>query len=241
MAILDGGPIYTSTGEVLQIQYAQKRADTGNTCIALKSKHGLVMIKEKPIDNNLFITESDNKILKITDEIYQMASGIETDLKYVNSQLKRELIKWKHTNEESISPEILRKYLSYNVYQHTSYFNYRVFGVNIISCIKFENEFKILTTTCDGHSLFHKASAIGKGSRLAKTEIEKLELDDMNVHDLVENGIRILYKSFDSVKDKPFDIEIGVFTPENNFIRLKKEDYKELVDKYKDFSVDGEE
>ncbi|EOB13915.1 hypothetical protein NBO_52g0006 [Nosema bombycis CQ1] len=63
----------------------------------------------------------------------------------------------------------------------------------------------------------------------------------MNVHDLVENGIRILYKSFDSVKDKPFDIEIGVFTPENSFIRLKKEDYKELVDKYKDFSVDGEE
>jgi hypothetical protein len=50
-----------------------------------------------------------------------------------------------------------------------------------------------------------------------------------------------LYKSFDPVKDKPFDIEIGVFTPENSFIRLKKEDYKELVDKYKDFSVDGEE
>ncbi|KAF9763625.1 putative proteasome subunit alpha type-7 [Nosema granulosis] len=243
MSILDGGPIYTSTGDILQIQYAQKRADAGNTCIALKSIHGAVMLMEKPIENNLFITETDSRILKVTNEIYHMASGIETDLKHINVRLGGELLKWKHRHQEPVSPEVYRTYLSHDVYEHTAYSNLRVFGINILSCIKYENVYKILSTDCYGHSVFLKANAVGKGSRIAKTELEKLDLDDMPVKDMVENGIRILYKAFDPVKDKPFDIEIGLFTNDNSgeFVKLNKEDFAEMVEKYKNFSVDGEE
>lgn len=243
MSILDGGPFYTSTGDILQVQYAQKRADSGSTCIALKSRHGVVMLMEKPIENNLYITETDTKILKVTNEIYQMASGIETDLKHINFKIGKDLMEWKHKHEEPVSPEVYRKYLSHDVYEHTAYNSLRVFGVNILSCIKYEDVYKILSTDCYGHSVFLKANAVGKGSRIAKTELEKLDLEDMSVRDLVENGVRILYKAFDPLKDKPFDIEIGLFTNDNDgeFVRLKKEDFAEFVEKYKEFSVDGEE
>ncbi|KAK6090404.1 hypothetical protein P3W45_000501 [Vairimorpha bombi] len=243
MAILDVDSIYTNTGSILQINYAQKAADNGNTCICLKNKRGVVFIAEKPIESNLYLSEKNHRIHKVTDSIYQVASGIETDLIYVNSNLKDNLIEEKHKNNMDISFECLRNQIVNLVQMFTRYSGVRPLGINILSCIKYNNDYKILQTDCSGKSLFYKSAVIGKGARIAKTELEKLRLEEMSIDDLVENGIRILYKSYDPLKDKPFDIEVGVMCDDSNgeFLRLKYEQFSGFIEKYKDFSVDGEE
>lgn len=243
MAILDVDSIYTNTGSILQVEYAQKAANNGNTCICLKNKNGLVIVAEKPIESNLYLSENNNRIYKVTDFIYQIASGIETDLVYVNSNLKDNLIEEKNRNNMEISFENLRNQMVNLVQMFTRYSGVRPLGINILTCMKYKDEYKILQTDVSGKSLFYKYAVMGKGARIAKTELEKLNLDEMNINDLVENGIRILYKSYDPLKDKPFDIEVGVMCEDTKgeFVRLKNEQFSMFVEKYKDFSVDGEE
>ncbi|KAF5140466.1 proteasome subunit alpha type-3 [Vairimorpha ceranae] len=243
MAILDLDTIYTNTGDILQVSYAQKAADNGNTAICIKNKKGVVMIAEKPLESKLFITDVNNRIKKVNDSIYQVACGIETDIVYVNHHLKNVLINEKHQMDMDINYENLRNQLVTLVHMFTKYSGARPLGINILTCIKYNNEYKIIHTDCSGKSLFFKSAVIGKGSRIVKTELEKLKLEDLEVSDLVENGIRILYKSFDPLKDQPFDIEVGVMCEETNgqFIRLEKQQINNFVEKYKNFSVDGEE
>lgn len=243
MAILDVSQIYTNTGDILQINYAQKAADNGNTCICMKNKKGVVMIVEKPIDSNLYIPEKDNKIKKVTDSIYQVASGIETDLWYVNKNLKQSLINEKNEYETEISFENYRSQLVDILHIFTRYNSVRPLGINILSIIKYKNEYKICRSNSSGQANFYRSAVIGKGSRIVKTELEKLNLEELNTQDMVKNAIRILYKSYDPLKDKPFDIEVGIMADETNgeFVRLKHEIYAEYIEQYKDYSVDGED
>ncbi|WUR02822.1 proteasome subunit PSA7 (PSA7) [Vairimorpha necatrix] len=243
MAILDVDTVYTNTGDILQIGYAQKAADNGNTAICMKNKKGLIMIAEKPIESKLYVSEKNFRIKKVNNSIFQISSGIETDLVYINENLKNNLISEKHSNDMDVSHESVRNQIVNIIHQFTRYSGVRPIGINLLTCSKYKNEYKILQTDCTGKSLFFKSSVIGKGSRIVKTELEKLNLENMEIRDLVENGIRILYKSYDPLKDKPFDIEIGIMCEETNgeFVRLEKNQYSEIIEKYKDFSVDGEE
>lgn len=243
MAILDVSQIYTNTGDILQINYAQKSADNGNTCICLKNKKGVVMIVEKPIESNLYISEKDNKIKKVTDSIFQVASGIETDLWYVNKNLKERLVNEKNDYELDISFENYRSQLVDIIHIFTRYNSARPLGINILSMIKYKDEYKICKSDSSGKSVFYKSTVIGKGSRIVKTELEKLNIEELDIKNMVKNAIRILYKSYDPLKDKPFDIEVGIMADETNgeFIRLKHEEYAEFIEQYKDYSVDGED
>merc|ERR1711917_29785 len=57
------------------------------------------------------------------------------------------------------------------------------------------------------------AYAIGKGTNRAKTELEK-EINNfatMNLQDATDLAIKIMFKSFDPLKDKEFIFEIGNF------------------------------
>ena len=98
----------------------------------------------------------------------------------------------------------------------------------------------MLATDPSGKVTKWKACAIGSGQRRALTELEKLDLENMSLDDMVDQGIKILYKCFDSLNDPQFDVEVVTVSSANNkeFIRVESGEVRKIVDKYKDISMD---
>lgn len=60
----------------------------------------------------------------------------------------------------------------------------------------------------------YRGAALGKGRQLAKTEIEKLDLDTLTLDQAVNEAARIVYKCHDENKDKDFELEMAWIGPQ---------------------------
>ena len=60
----------------------------------------------------------------------------------------------------------------------------------------------------------YNACAIGKGKKFAKTELEKLSLEELSLPQAVEEVARIIYKAHDDAKDKDFELELSWIGPQ---------------------------
>ncbi|KAM0687444.1 putative proteasome subunit alpha type-7 [Conglomerata obtusa] len=236
--LIDFGPLYTTTGNIHQLEYAQKCANNGSTCIAFKYKTGVIIATEKPIESVLY--KNTQRIKKVTPNIFMTYSGLLTDggclFEYVKNSLHGEML----TMEELISPGRL----SYQVSEFLSYFNTkhgcRPVGCSFITGLVYKNKYYLVKSEPTASSLFCEGTAIGKGMQRAKTELEKLDLEEMSFESAVENGVKILYQSYDPLKDKDFEIEmcyVGIESG-NEIANVDKEMINRFVEKYKDLSID---
>ncbi len=62
----------------------------------------------------------------------------------------------------------------------------------------------------------YNGCAVGKGRQLAKTEIEKLDLENLTMKDAVDAAAKIIFKVHDDAKDKDFELELSWIGPESN-------------------------
>ena len=82
---------------------------------------------------------------------------------------------------------------------------------------------------CNGQVVEFIASAIGKGSQRAKTELEKLDFD-FDLETAVDNAVKIMYLCHDSLKDKDFVIEAKYIDKDG--MGEMKDVGKEMLDRY---------
>lgn len=242
MTLLDFGPIYTTTGTITQISYAQKSADAGNTVLALKNKHCAIVLVEKPKISALYNSASDVRIKRASENVYMTYSGMENDAFFIYKSLKSSCIQYKNSFAAEAGLETVKRIVSNQVHDFTKYYGCRVIGANFITVIRDNDMLGILMTDCSGLSKFYKATCIGKGTRVVKTELEKLDFEDMDVDQMIDNGVRILYRAFDPLKDKDFDIE-GILLMNDGsrtIKRLTTDDLTEYVRKYQHVSVDDD-
>ncbi|KAF7682897.1 putative proteasome subunit alpha type-7 [Astathelohania contejeani] len=237
---LDFGPIYTPTGNILQIDYAQKCADHGNTCIGIRTNTGIVLVAEKPITTKLYKLSTDEAIRRVTSICNMTYSGLMTDGEHIYQCIKHDVFNYMENMEEHVSPGMLKKLLSGVMSIFTRYFGCRPIGCNFIFGLLYDKNYNLLCCDPSGDVGFYKAHAIGKGATRAKTELEKLEIDNLSVEDAIDHAIRILYKSYDPLKDKEFEIEVSILSENTNYV-FKKVDaaiINNIADKYKDLSID---
>ncbi|KAI8600737.1 hypothetical protein EDD21DRAFT_415579 [Dissophora ornata] len=55
----------------------------------------------------------------------------------------------------------------------------------------------------------YHGTVIGKGRQVAKTETEKLNLEEMTCRKAVKHAARIIYNVHDDAKDKEFELELS--------------------------------
>jgi 20S proteasome subunit alpha 7 len=240
MSSLDFCTIYTPTGQISQLSYAQKAADAGDTCIGIKNSNGIVFVVEKPKTSALYVLESDERINKVSDSVAIVCSGVMSDAFYVPQAIKGDVFRHKDDVGEVPSAGFMKMYLNQLFHYFTRSINLRVLGVNALCSVYKEGRFSLLHTDCTGRTVSYKASCIGRGARRVKTELEKLDIDGMSIEQMVETAIKMLYIAHDPSKDKAFDIEVGVVSlqTEGRLKKLEKQDIQHLVDKYKDISAD---
>lgn len=242
MPELDFGNIYSSSGKIIQLRYAQKATDSGSTILAMKGSGGAVLIASKPRTSNLHIQEADHRIRKISSNVYMLYTGIQTDGQLIHSLCKKAARDYKSNYGTEINTEYVKKILSNYLYMFTSHLSLRVIGSSFLVLVKDADDYKILLGDSSGKVTKWTACAAGVGERRAATELEKLNYEEMTVPGMIDQGIRILYKCFDPLNDLPFDVEIGYISDESNgeFVRVSKEEIARTVEKYKEISVDSD-
>lgn len=257
MSLLDFGPIYTNTGAILQIEYATKSAENGSTVIGINTQYGLIICVEKPIDSPLYKIDDEKRVHKIKSNIIIAGTGMLHDILPLKDVINNTLEMPLQIRNE-ISGNDIKKAVSYSASIFTKYYGMRPIGCHIMfghseknipvdgasSCkIGPDQKTKLIktrlfVTDCSSLTKEVKAYAIGKGTSRAKTELEKLDIGSLTLYDAIDQAIRIMYKCFDPLKDKPFLLEVAVLTDKHR--EVEKSVVEEIAKNYKDLNVDDE-
>lgn len=240
MSSLDFCTIYTTTGQIDQLSYAQKAADSGSTCIGMKSRYGVVLLAEKPRVSPLYVMESDERISKAGDSVAVVSTGLVPDVVYVSMAVKDHVFHHKETFDEDPTPGFMKIYMNDIFHYFTRNISLRVLGASALTSVCSSGGFSLLHTECSGRTVSCKAACVGKGARRIKTELEKLSIDEMTPEEMSDVGVKMLYMAHDPSKDKDFDVEVGFVSAETGgkLRRLGSNEIQALVDKYKHITVD---
>ena len=236
----DFGPFFSPTGNLHQLTYAQKKVDTSPTILGLKSNHGIVLLTEKPIEFKYQKIEKKSRIHQITNKIYITQTGIQTDvIPLKNWLIEQEEYYTQMYPDGNRCGKGFRQMISLYMNSYSRYWNTRPLGLNVISGV-FDGSYNLYKTDTSGLSKSYRACVSGKGSARAVTELEKLDLDDMSINELIREGIKILYKTFDDTKDSEFRIEVAAISKEteNNFRILKESEYESFIEEFEGLTVD---
>jgi len=242
MVELDIGNIYSSNGKIIQHRYAQKAIDSGSTMIAMRNSKGAVIFVCKPITSNLHILENDHRIKKISSNACMSYTGLLTDGALIYSICKNSVRDYISNFNSEITTNYLKKIMSEYVYMFTSNLASRVVGASFFTILRDDGEYSLLQTDCTGKVTKWNACAAGKGERRASTELEKLELGNMTLNHMIDQGIKILHMCHDPITDLSFVVEVGYMGDDTNgeFVRADPSKIAEICEKYKDISVEDE-
>ncbi|EJW05006.1 hypothetical protein EDEG_00886 [Edhazardia aedis USNM 41457] len=167
-------------------------------------------------------------------------TGIETDGKVIYEITKDAMFQQSKLIDDEVSHGIYKKFLSKRVNDFTIYMGCRPVGCDFISALSYAKKFYLLGTDSTSETVYYKAIAYGKGAQRARTELEKLDLELLDLQSAVDNAVRIIYKSYDPLKDKEFRIQMSFIDVATDFKARKVEQdvIDSFVEKYKDLSVD---
>ncbi|KAI4292089.1 20S proteasome subunit alpha 7 [Pancytospora philotis] len=243
MAELDMGNIYSSSGQIVQQRYAQKAADNGSTIIAMCNSRGAVLLVAKPIASKLLVQESDLRIKRVASNVYTAYTGLLTDGFFVTHYCRSTARDYVSLYKEEMNAHHFQETLQRVLYHFTQSVGARVLGANFLAIVKDGGAYRVFGADVSGKVTDYHGYAYGTGGRRAQTEIEKFDFEAMEIRDLVDQGIKTLFKCYDSLSDLPFTVEVGYISDDadGEFMRMSQETVGQIMEKYKNVSVDGED
>lgn len=243
MTELDFSNIYNSTGKIVQLRYAQKAVDAGSTIIAMRNSKGAVLIVSKPIISRLYVQESDHRIKKVADNLHMAYTGILPDGFFITEVCRKNARNYKSQFQEDVNAKAFKETLGGYLYMFTQYNSARVIGANFLAIIKDGRDYRVIGADCAGKVTEYYGHACGSGERRAQTEIEKFDLESMEIMDLIDQGIKTLFRCHDSLSDVKFNVEVGMISEntDGEFVRMQQANVDSIVGKYKNISIDGED
>ncbi|SPO41958.1 probable PRE10 - 20S proteasome subunit C1 (alpha7) [Pseudozyma flocculosa] len=184
---------YSPDGRIFQIEYAAKAVENAGTAIAIKTKTGVVIAVEK-----------------------LTSAGLIADGKHIASRARDEAVNHRDTYRYPAPLKALADRVSMYIQAFTLYSSVRPFGIStIFAGIDDSRGPQIFMIEPSGVFWGYNGCAIGKGKQLAKTEIEKLDLDNLDLTQAVDEAAKIIFKVHDDAKDKDFELELSWIGPES--------------------------
>lgn len=218
---------FSPDGRVFQTEYAQKAVDNGGTMVGLRCKDGVVLGLEKPIVSKLLVPGTNKRIYHVDKHIGASVVGLAPDGRQIVNEAVSEAMSYKRTYGGPIPGHILSERVASYVHLFNLYWSMRPYGAAVF----------LATYDRDGPSLYlvepsgvaHRffGTAVGKGRQAAKTEIEKLKLEDIGCREGLFEVARILHMVHDE-DSKPFELEMSWVCDETN--REHQRVPKELVE-----------
>jgi len=201
---------FSPDGRVFQVEYANKAVENSSTAVAIRCKDGVVFGVEKLVTSKLYERGTGKRIFSIDRHVGMAVAGLISDARQIVSVARDEAAYYRSVYGSPIPLKYLADKVSGYIHTYTLYSVYRPFG-----CSVFLSGYDKL----DGPELYmiepsgiyygYHGIAVGKAKQNAKTEIEKLKLENMTCKEAVKEVARIIYIVHDEVKDKSFELELS--------------------------------
>ncbi|OMH81292.1 Proteasome subunit alpha type-3 [Zancudomyces culisetae] len=162
---------------------------------------------------------------------HKVGTGWIPDVKQLVSRAREEVLSFQNIYQVQMPPKQLAERLGMFIQAYTLYSSVRPFGASpIMACMEGTTPHLYMFET-SGAYYGYKACAAGKAKQLAKTEMEKLDLDNLSMTQLAKEAARIIYTVHDNSKDSIFELELAWICPESNYVfsRVPKELFDEAV------------
>ncbi|KAG1470198.1 hypothetical protein G6F56_002818 [Rhizopus delemar] len=209
---------YSPDGRVFQAEYANKAVDNSGTAIGLRVKDGIVLAVEKLIQSKLLVQGANRRIQSADLHIGIATAGLLADGRHLVNRARDEAQSWRDIYRQPIPGKTVAERLGQYVSAYTLYSSVRPFGSSTIVGTMTEKEKpNLYMIEPSGVYWGYRGCAVGKGKSVAKTEIEKLDLDNMTVREALNEITRIIYTCHDDAKDKEFELELSWICAESNY------------------------
>jgi len=201
---------FSPDGRVFQVEYANKAVENSSTAMAIKCKDGVVFGVEKLMTSKLYESGTGKRIFSIDTHVGMAVAGLISDARQIVSVARDEAAYYRSVYGTPIPVKFLADKVAGYVHAYTLYSAYRPFGCSVVlsSYEKF-NGAELYMIEPSGVFYGYHGCAVGKAKQNAKTEIEKLKLENMTCKDAVKEIARIVYIVHDEVKDKAFELELS--------------------------------
>jgi len=178
--------------------------------MAIRCKDGVVFGVEKLMTSKLYEPGTGKRIFNIDTHVGMAVAGLISDARQIVSLARDEAAYYRSVYGTPIPVKYLADRIAGYVHAYTLYSAYRPFGCSVLigSFDKADGAELFMIEPSGVFYGFHGV-AVGKAKQNAKTEVEKLKLENMTCCEAVKEISRIIYVVHDEVKDKAFELELS--------------------------------
>lgn len=195
--------MFSPDGRLLQVEYAKKTVQLGNTAIGMVCKDGVLLVTDKRVVDKLVVPEAIEKIWEIDDHVIATASGILSDARVLVERAQEKSAGYKITFDSPIDVITVVKDLGNLAQYCTQSGGLRPFGVSML----------ISGIDTDGKRLYQidptgvynqwKATVIGEGEEEIQPILHKEYREDISCDD----GLKLAISALRKFLGEAFDIE----------------------------------
>lgn len=184
---------------------------------------------EKPILSKLLKPGNNRRIVNVDLHAGMVGTGLIPDCRQLANRAREEAFNHRETYDCNIPGPVLADRVSLYLQAYTLYSSVRPFGsISILGAVDRDGPHLYMMEP-SGLYWGYRACASGKGRQIARSELEKLDLDTMTTAQAVKEAARMysipclyfsyrfcsIFMSHDQAKDKEFELEISWIGPES--------------------------
>lgn len=208
---------FSPDGRVFQVEYANKAVENSSTAVAVRCKDGVVFGVEKLVTSKLYEAGTGRRIFSIDRHVGMAVAGLISDARQLVGVARDEAAYYKSVYGTPIPLRYLADKVAGYVHMYTLYSAYRPFGTSLFLSSYSKNDgAELYMIEPSGVYYGYHGCALGKAKQNAKTEIEKLKLENMTCKEAVKEVAKIIYIVHDEVKDKRFELELSWVCEDSN-------------------------
>lgn len=238
---------YSTDGRVFQVEYAAKAVDNSGTTLAIRCRDGVVFAVEKMVKSKMLVKGSNRRIYSCASHVGMALAGLEADGRQLVNRARSECEGYKNNYGMAVPGNVLNDRMASFMHLFTCYWSVRPFGAAGLMGVKSRDGYELYLLEPNGTAYRYFATAIGKAKQSAKTELEKLNLEELSAKDALFEAAKILHTVHDSDKDKNWEMELSWISDETNGVHqlcspeMRDEIYKRAEDAIADEEEDEEE
>ena len=219
--------IFSPSGHILQVEYAEKTIRLGAASVGIVCKDGVVIVADRRQKETLILEESANKINEIDEHIMAVSAGIVSDSRVLIEKARVVSQQHRVTYDSEPNTEAVVKEIADIKQQFTQYGGARPFGVALMFG-GFNGSPVLYTTDVSGSYLKYKANAIGENDDKIKEKLRERYKKDMTC----EQGIKLILDIFKEIQEKEFDIskfDAGVIKEDKKLQKISGKDLEKYA------------
>eukprot|EP00968_Pinguiococcus_pyrenoidosus_P025356 scaffold5937_cov275-Pinguiococcus_pyrenoidosus.AAC.11 len=167
----------------------------------------------------MMVPNSNRLSANVDKHVIACCTGYAPDGRQLLDRARDEARAYKNQLNVPIAPEVLAKRVSRFVHFFTLHGSLRPFGSTMLLA-GYDEEKKtheLYMLEPSGQAFRYFGCATGKGRQAAKTEVERLPLNEITADEAVRQIAKIYYTLYDDAKDKPFTLDMQWITEQTNW------------------------